>query len=88
MEGIMWDPSAVDREEHILTGGILMEGHIITEPAFDPAPLVIVAAGALDAVFFSALKTIDIEFAHIVPDPFKAFDQLAVCHALHLLFAR
>ncbi len=65
-----------------------MKRHVVTQPAFDPTPLVIIAASALHSVLITALKSIDIELAHIVPDPFKALDQLAISHALHLLFTR
>ena len=85
MEGIVGDPPAVNRKEHILSGSILVEGHIVTEPALDPAPLIIVAACALEAVFFPALKAVDIELAHIIPDALKTLDQLAICHTIHLL---
>ena len=85
MEGISWDLSAVNREEHILSGGILVEGHIVAKPAFDPAALIIVAAGTLESVFFPTLKAIDIEFAHIAPDALKTLDQFAIRHKVHLL---
>ena len=66
----------------------LDERHVVAQPAFNSAPFVVIAPGALHSILITALKSIYIELAHIVPDPFKAFDQLAVCHALHLLFAR
>ena len=62
-----------------------MKRHVVAQPALDPAPLIIVAAGALEAVFFPALKAVDIELAHIIPDALKTLDQLAICHTLHLL---
>ena len=86
VQGIMWDPSAVYREKHILTGSVLVEGHIVTEPTFDSPSLIIVAAGAFHAIFFTALEAIDIEFTHIVPDAVKALNQLAICQTVHLLW--
>ena len=85
VERIVWDTSAVNREEYILPGCILMEGHKVANPALDSAPLIIVAAGAFDAILFPTLKPIDIEFAHVVPDPLKTLDQLTICHEIHLL---
>ena len=85
VERIVWDSPAVNREEYILTGGVLMKGHKVANPAFNSAPLIIVAAGAFDAILFPALKPIDIEFAHVVPDTFKTLDQLTICHEIHLL---
>ena len=49
------------------------------------SPLIIVAAGTLDAVLFPTLKPIDIEFAHVAPDTLKTLDQLTICHEIHLL---
>ena len=61
-----------------------MKRHVVTQPAFDPAAFVIIAPGALHSILITALKSIDIELAHIVPDPFKALDQLTISHMIFL----
>ena len=49
-----------------------MKRHVVAQPAFNSAPFVVIAPGALHSILITALKSIDIELAHIVPDPFKA----------------
>lgn len=85
VERVVWDPPAVNREEYILAGCVLMEGHKVAYPTLNSSPLIIVAAGTLDAVLFPTLKPIDIEFAHVAPDTLKTLDQLTICHEIHLL---
>ena len=63
-----------------------MKRHVVAQPAFNSAPFVVIAASAFHPILFTAFETVDIELAHIVPNPFKAFNQLAVCHAIHLPF--
>ena len=84
VERVVGDSPAVNREEDVLAGGILAEGHVIANPALDSAPLVVIAAGAFDTVLLPALEAIDIEFPHIVPDARKVLDQFVVRHRFHL----
>lgn len=78
VERVVWDPPAVNREEYILAGCVLMEGHKVADPTLNSSPLIIVAAGTLDAVLFPTLKPIDIEFAHVASDTLKTLDQLTI----------
>ena len=82
----MWYSSAIYGQKYILTGRILMERHIVAKPAFNSSTLIIVAAGALGIVFFTALETIYIELTHVVADALKVLYQLAVRHQIHLHF--
>ena len=68
------DATAVNGQKHILAGGILMEGHIIAEPAFDSAALIIIAAGTLGGVLVAAFEAVDIELAHIITNSIKILD--------------
>ena len=78
IKGILRRGAAVYRQKHLPAGRILPKGHIVPQPAFHPAALVIIGAGAFRRVLFTALKAVDIELPHIVADPLEAFDQLTV----------
>ena len=83
--------AAVDGEKDLFAVSGLPKTHIITQPAFNAAALVIIGAGAFLRELIAAFKTVHIEFAHIVPNAFKVFDQLAVGHtfvSFHRALAR
>lgn len=70
--------AAVDREEYALPLGAAHELHVVPEPAFDAAALVVIRARALFVVFLAAFEAVDIKLAHIRPNPLVVFDELAV----------
>ena len=80
VEGIGGDGPAVHTEEHLLAGGIPAEAHIMTQPALDPPPLVVIAAPAFLVVFLPAAEAVDVELAGEIPDPVEIFDELAIGH--------
>lgn len=81
VERIAPDGTAVHGEKHMFSLRGQPETHTVSQPAFYPAAFVIIAAGAFGVVFRPALEAIDIELPHIIPDPVKIFDKLAVSHA-------
>ena len=85
IERIDRDRTAVHREEHLSAIRILPEAHVITEPAFDAAALVVVAARAKFGVLVPATEAVDIELPHIFTNAAEVLDQLVVwqwCHPL------
>ena len=91
VERIVMRNAAVDGEKDLFAVSGLPKTHIITQPAFNAAALVIIGAGAFLRELIAAFKTVHIEFAHIVPNAFKVFDQLAVGHtfvSFHRALAR
>ena len=82
VEWIVRHTTVVHGQKNRFAAGVLTERHVIAQPALDPPALIIIAAGALAVILFTALETIDIEIPHIAADLFKAFDQLAVSHGL------
>lgn len=70
--------AAVNGQKDILAVGRLPEAHIIAQPAFNPAALVIIGAGAFGPEIIPALKAIDIKLPDIITDPLKVFYQFTV----------
>ena len=70
------DPVAVQGNEHgFFVAGVVLLADIAGEPAFDPAPLVVVGAGAFVCKIFPGLETIDIEVTDIGTDLLETFDK-------------
>ena len=82
VQRVMGNGAVVHRDVDALPGGILVEGHVVAQPALHPSALVVVAAGAFLIEFGSGAETIDIEFPHVFPDLLKVLDQFAVGHGL------
>ena len=64
----------VNRQEDILSVRRLPKAHKVPKPAFNTATLIVIAARAFLVIFRSALKAIDIELPHIIPDTVKILD--------------
>ena len=84
VERVAGDLPAVNGQKDVLPAAVLPEGHILSQPAFDPAALVVIAPGAFGVILAAAFEPVDIELPHVVPDPAKILDQLAVGHGTHL----
>ena len=79
-EGIVRNGAVVNGDKDILSVLILTETHVFSEPAFHSAALIVIASGALDVIFVSALEAVDIELPQVAADLFKVFNQFAVSH--------
>ena len=77
--------SAVNRKKDIFAFRGLREAHIISQPALDASPFIIVGARTLGIVFGSALKSVYIELTHIGADFFKVLHEFIVCHGVRPL---
>ena len=80
VQGIGWNGAAVHGQEYILPIRVLAEAHEVSQPAFHPAALVIIAAGALFVIFRPALETVHIKLPHIIPNAVEILDELAIGH--------
>ena len=80
VQGIGGNGAAVHGQEYILSIRGLTESHEVPQPAFHPAALIVIAAGALFVVFRPAFETVYIELPHIIPDAVEILDKLAVGH--------
>lgn len=65
---VMPDRSAVDGNENVFAFGSANEAHVISEPAFKTASLVIIRTRTLTLVIVTALESIHVEIAHICSD--------------------
>ena len=80
VQGIGGNGSTVHEQEYILSIRGLTESHEVPQPAFHPAALVVIAAGALFVIFGAALEAVHIKLPHIIPDAVEVLDELAVGH--------
>ena len=85
IKGISGDRTAVHGQKYIFSVRGLAEPHEISQPAFHPAALIVIAPGALFVVFRPAFEAVYIELPHIIPDAVKIFYAFAVCHGCRLL---
>jgi hypothetical protein len=76
---IVGDLTAVHRQIDPLSAAVLGEGNIVSHPAFHPAALIVVAAGAFFGKLAANLETVNIEIPQISADPAEIFDKFAVC---------
>lgn len=74
VEGVVPGYPAVDGDEHAFAFGGTDKAHVIAQPAFHAAALVIVRPEAFPAVFLAAFETVHVEFAHIAADLFEVLD--------------
>ena len=70
--------SAVDRYKNVFALGSANKAHMVAEPAFKPAALIVVGTRAFLPVIIAALEPVNVEIAHIRSDFFKVFYKLAV----------
>ena len=84
VERVAGDLPAVNGKKDVLSAAVLPEGHVVAQPAFDPAALVVIATGAFGVILAAAFEAVDIEFPHVVPDPAEILNQLTVGHGTHL----
>ena len=85
IEWIFTGHAAIYRQENILSLRCLREPHVVSQPALQPAALIIIGACALGIIFCSALKAIHIKLTHISSDFFKVLYELTISHADTLL---
>ena len=88
VQRIMLQTAAVQADENLLSGFLTAKGHVRSQPAFDPAALVVIATGAFHSHFGTTAEAKDVKLPHIVPDALKILDQLAVFHTVPLFLSR
>ena len=74
--------ACVNGQSHCFTVRCPLDMDMLTQPAFDPAPAVVVGASAFACKLVPAAETVHHKFPHIVTDSGKILDQLLIRHGV------
>ena len=84
VQGIMTDGPAVHRQEHHFPFRFLAETHGIPEPAFHPAPFIVIAPEALEPEILPGMEALHIEIPQDGTGGVEIFDQFLISHGTSL----